>query len=89
MIWKSVLAVFFGMALADVLWAIYFLSIASKKKYLAGISSGMIILMQSTITVEYVHNPVLRYAAAGGAAFGTFGILFFNDWWEKRKNARK
>lgn len=89
MIWKSVLYVFFGTALADVLWAIYFLTVANKRKYLASFSSGLIILIGSVVTVEYVHNPVLIYAAAGGAVFGTFVVLQFSEWWEKRTNARK
>lgn len=86
---KNWFLVFVGMAFADILWAGYFLAVSKKNKNLAAAMSGGIILVGSTVTVEYVHNPALRWSATLGAAFGTYLVLHFNEWKERRESASK
>lgn len=79
MFWQSALSVFFGMVVADIMWAIYFISIAKNRKWIAGLSSGIIILVSSGVTVEYVHDPRLRWFAALGALVGTVIMMYVEE----------
>ena len=89
MFWQSALSVFFGMVVADIMWAIYFIGIAKGRKWIAGLSSGIIILVSSGVTVEYVHDPRLRWFAALGALIGTVIVMYAEEHKEEIKRCLK
>ena len=88
MFWKTALMVFFGMTLADMMWAVYFVCVARKHKIVASLASGMIILIGANITINYVHDTRLLWFAVAGSIFGTYITIRLNEWWDKR-NASK
>jgi hypothetical protein len=87
--WEAALWVFLGTALADMIWAAYFVCVSRKHKALAAISSGLIILIGSTITLDYVKDPRLRYFAVVGAVVGTWITLILNEWWDKHNASKR
>lgn len=75
----SIISIFLGMTVLDMMWAVYITSVTKKNKSVAFVTAGLLFLINSTVTVEYVHEPSLKYAGAAGAAFGTLLILHFNS----------
>jgi hypothetical protein len=73
--WKSALSVFFGMLIADVVWTICVISVSDRNIPIAAISTALSIYISSSVTIEYVRDPKLRYAAVVGGVVGTVLVL--------------
>lgn len=65
------LAVMTGMALVDWIWTIWASMAAKGRGIPAGLASASIVLVNSFVVREYVHEPALIAAAAIGAFIGT------------------
>lgn len=81
----TAVAVFFAVAVGDVVWTLWANAIAEKKKWVAALTSGLIISIGSFTTVNYVNDHRLIPAAVLGAIVGTLTVMT----WRERQDARK
>ena len=75
------LAVFFVVALTDILWAKYFLAVSQSRMVVAPLVSSGIIVFGSFATISYVNDHWALIPAALGAYAGTYITM----WLEKKK----
>lgn len=81
------LTVMVAMTLADVCWTLYFMKVAEKKAFQAGVWGSVIILFGAVSTTSYVHDQSLIVAAVIGAFIGTYlTIKYKNKYAEAEKN---
>ncbi len=66
------LAVFIAMAVIDFCWARYMAAVNRTIPVPAAFWSAGIVLLGAFVTVEYVRNPALVFAATAGAFVGTY-----------------
>lgn len=81
---KFVLVMVF-MICTDVAWTFYTLSVGEKKAVLAGLWSSTIILCGSFVTISYVEDRRLLFAAILGAFIGTSCTIYYKN----KKDATK
>lgn len=82
----SCLLVCVGMAVADAFWTIYVTKANEGRAHAAGFASVAIVLVNSYVVFEYVHDRRLVFAAAIGAYIGTIIPIF---WKARRGSAPK
>lgn len=68
----NILFVFVSTLLVDIIWAYYFIKIAEKQPFQAGILSIGIALTSAYVTISYVHNPLFLIPVSIGAYLGTY-----------------
>lgn len=73
----SFVLVFLAVALADVVWSLYFMAMAARQAFAAAAWSAGIIALSAFSTVQYVSDRRLVWAALAGAFVGTFLTLKF------------
>lgn len=85
--WLNALLVCIGMAIADFFWTVWARKSTSGDKHGAGFSSVGIVLVNSYVVYEYVHDRRLIFAAAIGAYIGTVIPIYWDE--RKRRAERK
>jgi hypothetical protein len=71
MIWQVLLA-FFGMVALDFVWARYTISLVKQHATVSGTYAAIIMILNGTVVLTYVHSPWMILPAAAGAFIGTF-----------------
>lgn len=66
------LAVFAAMAVIDYFWARYLAGVAAGAALVSSAWSAGIVALGALVTVEYVHDTSLVFAATAGAFCGTY-----------------
>jgi len=84
---EKFLLVTFFMILADICWTMYFISVEKRHAIYAGMWSGMIMLMGSLVTINYVGDHRLLGAAIVGSFIGSGGTVYFKR--HKKKEIEK
>ncbi len=69
-----------GMAFCDAFWTMYVTQANERRAQAAGFSSIMIVLINSYVVLEYVHDRRLVIAAALGAYVGTVVPIKWKIW---------
>lgn len=85
--WLNAVLVGIGMAIADFFWTVWARKSTSGDKHAAGLSSVGIVLVNSYVVYEYVHDRRLIFAAAIGAYIGTVIPIYLDE--RKRLKAQK
>lgn len=75
------LVVGLGMAVVDAFWTVFVTKANEGRALAAGTASVVIVLLNSTIVIEYVHDRRLVGAAAVGAFLGTVTPIL----WKRRR----
>lgn len=83
--WFNAVLVCIGMALADFCWTVWARKTTSGDKMGAGVASVGIVLVNSYVVYEYVHDRRLIFAAAIGAFIGTVLPLYWDEMKKKRQ----
>lgn len=78
-----------SMALADICWTYYFITIEERNSFKAALWSSLIIVFGIFTTVNYVDDRTLIVAAIIGAFLGTYGAVEIKKRKEKSKEANK
>jgi hypothetical protein len=68
---SEALLAFFAMAALDFVFARYTITLIKKHIYVAGAYASVILLLNATVTLAYVYNPIMMIPAAAGAFVGT------------------
>jgi uncharacterized membrane protein YfcA len=71
MIWQ-ILLTFGGMVVLDFVWARYTIAITKKYAVVGGGYAALIMVLNGTVTLTYVHDPWMIIPAAAGAFVGTY-----------------
>lgn len=76
------LLVFVAMAVTDIFWTIYLLSVEERKVFKASLFAMLLYLSGAFVVTSYVGNSLLIIAAALGSFTGTYVTI----WNKKRKS---
>jgi hypothetical protein len=71
MIWQ-ILLTFGGMVVLDFVWARYTVTVTQRLPIKSGSYAALIMVLNGTVTLTYVHDPWMILAAAAGAFVGTY-----------------
>lgn len=82
--WVNAFFVCVGMAVADFCWAMWARKTTAGEKVGAGLYSVGIVLVNSYVVYEYVHDRRLIFAAAVGAFIGTVLPIYWDEFKKKR-----
>ena len=56
----------------DIVWTYCVQAVSSNKIWIGSITSGLLVILSSFTTIEYIENHNMIFFAAGGAFLGTF-----------------
>ncbi len=83
------LTVIISVAISDVCWTFYFITIENKKAIASGIWSSVIMLLGAFSVSNYAHDKSFITAAVIGAFIGTSGSVYYKIWKDKRNKLKE
>ena len=81
--------VMIAMIAVDVSWTFYFMKVEERKSIHAGIWSSLIMLIGAFVTMNYIEDKKLLFAAIIGAFIGTAGTVEYKKRKEEKNNKDK
>jgi len=73
------LTVMIAMIIADVCWALYFITVSERRAFAAGAYGSVIVLLGAISTVSYVNDRTLLVAAVLGAFIGSYLTVYYKN----------
>lgn len=86
--WLKFISVIFSVAICDVCWTFYFISIDGRKAINSAMWSSFIMLLGAFSVENYVHDGSFIIAAVIGAFIGTYGSVRYKIWKDGKEDKK-